>query len=166
MDRTDPATDPATAPGSDSESGQDGRAVRPRPAGTWRKQVTSLALVLTGAWAASTGLQTLVQAWQARELDRDWQAAARSAATQAPDVLVYSREDCPYCAQAHDWMRRHGVRWRDCPIDTNADCLSRYGQLGSPGVPLIAVGNSWMLGWRAREFITRWQQASLGATPR
>jgi glutaredoxin len=109
----------------------------PRP--TLRSLLALLVLV-AGAWGAS-------------ELLRHWQderaAALIRERSQRVDITLYTTSTCPYCARAMSWLRRHGVRWQECNVETSARCQQDYAAQGAPGVPLVRAGDRWHLGFHA-----------------
>lgn len=100
------------------------------------------------------GLVALVSTvWGVSHMLDLWQDA-RAASTirehsQRVDITLYTTSTCPYCAQAIAWLKRHDVRWRECNVETDADCQRTYEQQGSPGVPLVRAGERWHLGFHA-----------------
>jgi glutaredoxin len=104
------------------------------------KSWMGLAVLVASVWAATSGLDR----WQ----DARAATAAREI-SQTIDVTVYTTSTCPYCAKAAAWLNQHGVRWRECNVDTTADCQHMFAAQGSPGVPLVRAGDRWHLGFHA-----------------
>jgi len=85
------------------------------------------------------------QAWQ---WWRDEQAARLIQRHATPaDITLYTTSTCPYCAKARAWLREHGIAWRECNVEQDADCMARYTAQGAPGVPLVHAKGQWHLGF-------------------
>lgn len=100
------------------------------------------------------GLVALVAVfWGGAQGLNRWQEARSAAAvrelSQRVDVTLYTTSTCPYCAKAIAWLDRHGVRWRECNVETDAACQRTYAEQGAPGVPLVRAGERWHLGFHA-----------------
>ena len=93
----------------------------------------------------------LVAVWGGHQLLSTWQDARAATAirehSQRVDLTVYTTTSCPYCAKAISWLRQHGVRWRECNIETDSNCQRVFEQRGAPGVPLLQAGERWHLGF-------------------
>lgn len=70
-----------------------------------------------------------------------------AAAAGAGDIVMFTTTDCPYCAQARDWLQRHRVAHAECPTDTRADCAERFAALGGRGVPTLQVRGQVQMGF-------------------
>ena len=104
------------------------------------RSLLGLAALLAVVWGASEGL------------DRWRNARAASAIrehSQHVELTLYTTSSCPYCAKARAWLDRHGARWRECNVETDARCQQDYAAQGSPGVPLVRAGQRWHLGFHA-----------------
>lgn len=108
---------------------------RPGPRQWW-----VLAALLGTAVGASEGVQ-----WWAERRD----AAVVREAARAGDIVMYTTSTCPYCAQARRWLDAQQVPWRECNVETDAQCLRVFEAQGAPGVPLIHVKGRWHLGFDA-----------------
>jgi glutaredoxin len=104
---------------------------------TLRSLAGLLALVVT-FWGGSA----LLGRWQDARLAQRIQAHS-----QRIDITLYTTSTCPHCARAMAWLQRHGVRWQACNVETTARCQRDYVEQGSPGVPLVRVGDRWNLGF-------------------
>jgi glutaredoxin len=79
-----------------------------------------------------------------------------------PDAVVYTRTGCPYCAEAAEFLARAATARQDFRYEVrniaeDADALDaffaeidRHG-IERPGVPLIVVGDEYLLGWQLPE---------------
>lgn len=84
--------------------------------------------------------------------------AAVPSADRGIEVHIYSQPGCPYCQRAKAFLRQEQVRrgWLiviDHDIQTDADALREYQafvqklQIEKPGVPLIIVGSTFVIGF-------------------
>lgn len=110
--------------------------VRPSPARQW----VSAAVVAGLTWGAYQG-------WNAWRQDRVAEAVRQNA--RNGDIVMYTTNDCPYCAAARRWLDGHGVPWRECNIDRDAACMAVFQAKGGPGVPLVQARGQWQLGFNA-----------------
>lgn len=104
------------------------------------RSLLGLAALVAVAWGGSEGLGRWQDA-RAAEAIRD--------RSQRVGITLYTTSSCPYCARAAAWLNRHGVRWQECNVETDAACLRAYTEQGSPGVPLVRAGERWHLGFHA-----------------
>lgn len=104
------------------------------------RSLLGLVALVTSFWGGSQ----LLGRWQ-----DDRMAQRIRDHSQRVDITVYTTSTCPYCARAMDWLRRHGVRWQECNVETSARCRQDFVEQGSPGVPLLRAGNLWHLGFHA-----------------
>ncbi len=100
------------------------------------------------------GLLALVGlVWGTTQWVDNWRNARAAQAirehSQRVDIPLYTTSTCPYCAQAMAWLKRHGVRWQECNVETDASCQRTYAAQGAPGVPLVRAGERWHLGFHA-----------------
>jgi glutaredoxin len=68
-------------------------------------------------------------------------AAATSVRPSAKKVVIYTTTNCPYCANAKQYLDKKGVRFREVNIATSIAGMDEYRKLGGRGTPLIMVGN-------------------------
>ncbi|TAK79148.1 MAG: glutaredoxin family protein [Aquabacterium sp.] len=104
-------------------------------------------LVLAAIAVLALGLPPLLREYSARSEDALGPRIA--AAALAGDIVMFTTTDCPYCAQARDWLRRHRVAHAECPTDTRADCAERFAALGGRGVPTLQVRGQVQMGFSA-----------------
>jgi len=109
-----------------------------KPPGTSLKSLLGLGLVMLLAWGAREWL-VYRQAHQ--------QGEALRQIVKADDIVVYTTDTCPYCAQARQWLNAQGLPWRDCNVEHDAQCRADYEAKGAPGVPMLKVGDQWQLGF-------------------
>lgn len=66
------------------------------------------------------------------------------------DIKVYTTPDCPYCAQAKEWLREHGCEFDELDITSDVEVLREWREIsGGEGVPVIAHGRDIMIGFDA-----------------
>lgn len=104
------------------------------------RSLLGLAALVAVVWGGAEGLGRWQDA-RAAEAIRD--------RSQRVGITLYTTSSCPYCARAAAWLNRHGVRWQECNVETDAACLRAYSEQGSPGVPLVRAGERWHLGFQA-----------------
>jgi glutaredoxin len=90
--------------------------------------------------AATVGWELFLR-HQEREQTRALQAA------QAGDIRMISSESCVFCARARDWFVRNEVRFGECFIEKDPQCMADYQALNSPGTPLLVVKGQVQLGF-------------------
>lgn len=98
----------------------------------------SLAVIVGVVWGAH-------QAWSQWREHRDIDAVRATAGAQ--DIVMFTTNDCPYCAKARAWFKANEVPWRECNIERNAMCKQVFDARGAPGVPLLHVRGQWQLGF-------------------
>jgi glutaredoxin len=96
-----------------------------------------------------------------------WAARSESALAQrivasagVGDIEMLSSNTCPICTLARQWFDRHGVRYRECFIETDAVCAQRFEAARSPGTPVILVRGAPLVGFDPRRI-----EAQLEVTP-
>ena len=96
-------------------------------------------------------LLVLLLAWGAREWLAHRQTAQQGQAlrqvVKADDIVVYTTDTCPYCAQARAWLNGQGLPWRECNVEHSEQCRADYESRGAPGVPMLKVRGQWQLGF-------------------
>jgi len=77
------------------------------------------------------------------------------AATVKPgDVTMYTTTECPYCAQAKDWLRQYGFAFAECDAQARPECASELHAHGGMGVPFLMVkGAAMKNGFDSDEFV-------------
>ncbi len=104
------------------------------------RSLLGLAALVAVFWGGAQGLNS----WQATR-----SASAVREHSQRVDITLYTTSTCPYCAKAIAWLNQHGVRWRECNVETDSACQRAYAEQGAPGVPLVRAGDRWHLGFHA-----------------
>lgn len=99
------------------------------------------------------------QVWSQWREHRDIHAIRATA--RAQDIVMFTTDDCPYCAKARTWFKANEVPWRECNIERNALCKQVFDARGAPGVPLLHVRGQWQLG-----FDPAWLAKALAPAPR
>lgn len=122
-----------------------------------RRSLLGLAALVGLVWLGSTALRTWEQGRSAEAVRQH---------SEFIDVTLYTTSHCPYCAKARNWLQQHQVRWRECPIETDATCAQAYAAQGSPGVPLLQVGRHWQLGFQPTALADALRAQAPEATPR
>lgn len=67
-----------------------------------------------------------------------------------PRVRLYTKRWCAYCIAARRLLRRLGVRYRELPVDHDAELRRRASEAagGWPTVPLIFIDDRFIGGYR------------------
>jgi len=104
---------------------------------SWRS-IVGLLVVMVLAWAGTQA----VSHWQTRDSTRLVRELAKEG-----DIVMFTTDTCPYCAQAREWLSKHQVPWQECNVDQDAHCRAVFQAQGAPGVPLMNVRGQWRLGF-------------------
>jgi glutaredoxin len=103
-----------------------------------RRGLLGLVVTVAVVWGLSQGWAH----WQGSALANSIKGLAKEG-----NVVMYTTSSCPYCAKARDWLATHGIAYRDCNVDVEAQCQADYVAKGQPGVPLMRVNDRWQLGF-------------------
>jgi glutaredoxin len=98
------------------------------------------------------------------------------ARAQQPTLEMWSREGCPYCAEASTYLeelrqRRPDVRivvydiYRDAGARERLLALSEQYAVRRPGVPSFLVGGEFLVGWGGAEITGRALESLVAGTP-
>ena len=101
-----------------------------------RSELITLLVVLALTFGASQWLrspQTPGTPEQAAELRRLLGTA---------ELEMISSTTCRYCTSARQWLTEHRVPFRECFIEKDAACMSRYAQTGARATPTFVVGGN------------------------
>ena len=101
--------------------------------------------------------------------------ALAAGAEEAPDAVIYTRTGCPYCEEAARFLERAAAarpdfRYAERNIAEDGGALEAFFAevdrrgIVRPGVPLIVVGDDYLLGWQLPEGAER-LSAMLGWPP-
>lgn len=66
-------------------------------------------------------------------------APAAQQQPQAPDIVMYSRAGCGYCAKARRYFASRGIGYREKDIERYAQSRAEFERLGGRGVPLFVI---------------------------
>jgi len=66
-----------------------------------------------------------------------YQERRAMAAQVGEGPVMYSTADCPYCAQARQWMSDNAIPYQECDIEAVRQCGEEWARLGGDGVPLF-----------------------------
>jgi len=68
-------------------------------------------------------------------------------------VVIYSTPTCGYCKTAMRHFDDNGISYEKVDVSADRDSLMAMVKMsGQMGVPVIAVGDSVLVGWNVREF--------------
>lgn len=83
---------------------------------------------------AVSGLMQGVQYWQGEQ-----QGQALRALVRPGDVLMLSSRTCTFCTQARAWLDAQRIPYRECFIESDADCAAQYRAQMAPGTPTFVL---------------------------
>lgn len=67
-------------------------------------------------------------------------APAPAAAAQ-PDIVMYGRSDCGYCAKARRYFTRRGIRYVEKDVEHDRRANAEWKRLGGTGVPVFVINH-------------------------
>lgn len=70
----------------------------------------------------------------------------------AGPVELYSTSWCGYCRKSRNFLTDKGVAFNEYDIEQSSAARARFDELGGRGVPLLAVGDSTVSGYRPQAF--------------
>lgn len=73
--------------------------------------------------------------------------APGSAATKAPEVVMYATSDCGYCAKARAYFDARGVAFEERDIDASPEARREWKEKGGVGTPLILINGRHIQGF-------------------
>jgi glutaredoxin len=98
----------------------------------WLKWLLVLALAY-GAWA---GFQAMSKRWGSPS-NADYQALAAS--VKPGEVMMYSTNECVYCAHAKGWLQQNGFAFTECNMSVSRECEREFLSYGGNGTPYLVV---------------------------
>ncbi|MGE3319240.1 MAG: glutaredoxin family protein [Candidatus Berkiella sp.] len=69
-------------------------------------------------------------------------------------VVLYGTSTCGYCKQAREYLRSHGVSFKDYDIENSDEAKNKFQELNGQGVPLILVGKTRLDGFDREDLHT------------
>lgn len=69
-------------------------------------------------------------------------------------VTLYGTSTCGYCKQAREYLRSHGISFKDYDIENSEEAKNKFQALNGQGVPLILVGKTRLDGFDRDELHT------------
>jgi glutaredoxin len=74
------------------------------------------------------------------------------------DIRLFTKQGCPHCDSAKDWLEQHGCPHDVLDITKDVKVLREWRELsGGVGVPVLAHGRDLVIGYnpeRYRQFLT------------
>jgi len=89
-----------------------------------------LALIVVAVSALVQG----VQYWQGEQ-----QGQALRALVRPGDLLMLSSRTCTFCAQARAWLDAQRIPYRECFVESDAECAAQYRAQMAPGTPTFVL---------------------------
>src|SRR3954447_12103681 len=72
-------------------------------------------------------------------------------AAAAPQVVIYTGNDCHWCGKAKQYLARRGVAYTERNVEEDPAAMAEALALaGQRGVPVIAVGTEVIVGFQRR----------------
>lgn len=100
------------------------------------------------------GLMQVARYWQSEQ-----QGQALRALVQPGDVLMLSSSSCVFCTQARGWLDAQRIPYRECFIESDAECAAQYRAQMAPGTPTFVLrGQQRVVGFdkeRIRQLLAR-----------
>lgn len=91
-------------------------------------------------------------------VNAEFSAAAISdlaSTVKASDVVMYSTNECAYCAQAKSWLQQNGFAFTECNMSVSIQCEHEFKRYGATGTPYLLVkGHQMKNGFDSDEFLT------------
>lgn len=88
------------------------------------------------------------EGWARALLPHDSAVAAPAAGARRPAVTVYVSPTCVWCGRVKDYLRQHGVAFREIDVSVDAAAaqalVARSGQMG---VPQVEIGHEIVVGF-------------------
>ena len=98
----------------------------------------SLLVVVLLAW----GGQKALSHWGHQRLGEPLRQLA-----QEGDIRLISSTTCRYCTLARQWLDNQQVRFSECFVETDPQCLKDYERTGARGTPTVLVRGQTQLGF-------------------
>ncbi|MDB5815468.1 MAG: glutaredoxin-like protein [Rhodocyclales bacterium] len=81
--------------------------------------------------------------------------SALAVGVKANEVVMYSTSECPYCAQAKNWLNQNGFAFTECNMSEAHRCEDEFRSYGGIGTPYLVVrGHHVKDGFDPDEFLT------------
>jgi glutaredoxin len=103
-----------------------------------RRSIFVLVLMLLAISAAS-------QWWSRRH--QAGLGAQMAALARPGDIRMLSSHTCAICVTARQWLKRHGVPFSECFIETDRACAAQFEAARAPGTPVLLVRGQALLGF-------------------
>ncbi|MEJ6005591.1 glutaredoxin family protein [Paucibacter sp. AS339] len=55
------------------------------------------------------------------------------------DIVMLSNRSCVFCARARSWLDEQRIPYRECFIESDADCAAMYRAQLAPGTPTFVL---------------------------
>lgn len=70
------------------------------------------------------------------------------------EVVMYSTDNCTYCAEARSWLNQYGFAFKECNMDSSKQCEREFMNYGGNGTPhLVVRGHHMKNGFDSVEFL-------------
>jgi len=68
-------------------------------------------------------------------------------ANRPPRITLYTTPGCHHCRRIKQWLRSHGVPFREEDVTRSARAFREFQRLGGRGVPLLRAGEKTIRGF-------------------
>lgn len=68
--------------------------------------------------------------------------------TEAPEVIVYSTPDCPYCVRVKEYLESKGIKFIDYDVSSDRQrAMEMVRASGQSGVPVLQINGRIVVGF-------------------
>jgi glutaredoxin-like YruB-family protein len=69
-----------------------------------------------------------------------------------PDVIVYTKNDCPWCVKVEDFLKQNGVKFEERNAQGNpAFAQEVFSKSGGYGVPVTDIDGTIIIGFNVKK---------------
>jgi glutaredoxin len=116
------------------------------------KKILLVSILVWAGWASFKSHHRENTAAHTNPTEEELRALATT--VQASDVVMYSTSECPYCAEAKNWLNQHGFAFTECNMSVDQHCITEFKRYGADGTPFLIVrGHQMKDGFDSDEFI-------------
>ncbi|WP_018610215.1 glutaredoxin family protein [Uliginosibacterium gangwonense] len=62
-----------------------------------------------------------------------------AASVKPEEVIMYSTNECSYCAQAKGWLQQYGFAFTECNMSVDQRCEAEFKAYGADGTPFLVI---------------------------
>jgi len=79
----------------------------------------------------------------------------------APRITLYTTSGCTHCRQLKQWLKAHGIPFREMDIQRNPRALREFQRHNGRGVPLLRVGDRIIRGFDRKKITAQMRSAGV-----